>query len=117
TLAGIEGYGRLRLGPERRLFLTTWWHQLHCLGEIQKGLLDNSKPEATLHHLTHCFTYLRQTFLCDANGALEDGDFIIPDYSQTNYLGDSMVCYHWPEIHRALAKNSEDFEKWGKEWL
>ncbi|KAJ7097069.1 hypothetical protein B0H15DRAFT_744443, partial [Mycena belliarum] len=81
-LEGVKGYGRLRLGPERRMFVMTWFHQLHCLWQIQNSLVvTSSDPEATAHHLTHCFTYLRQTLLCEANKSLEEGDFLATDYS------------------------------------
>ncbi|KAJ7938689.1 hypothetical protein B0H13DRAFT_1584863, partial [Mycena leptocephala] len=72
---------------------------------IYSGLFDRSDPEATLHHLTHCFTYLRQTLLCEANGSLEEGDFVETDYSQTNYVGDSTACHDWEKIHARLGDN------------
>ncbi|KAJ7609354.1 hypothetical protein DFH06DRAFT_1308924 [Mycena polygramma] len=117
-LEGVKGYGRLRLGPERRLFVVTWFHQLHCLWEITNGLLDQSDPDATVHHLTHCFTYLRQTLLCDANGSLEEGDFITQNnHEETHFVGESIVCHDWNAIHARMDTNFEDFEEWRKEWL
>ncbi|KAJ7486860.1 hypothetical protein FB451DRAFT_1026675 [Mycena latifolia] len=117
-LDGVKGYGRLRLGPERRMFVMTWFHQLHCLWEIQNALIDRSDPQAALHHLSHCFTYLRQTLLCEANGSLEEGDFMVhTDYSQVNYVGDTMVCNNWEKIQGRLADNFQDFEAWRTEWL
>ncbi|KAF8886677.1 hypothetical protein CPB84DRAFT_1749885 [Gymnopilus junonius] len=77
-----RGLGHVILGPEHRAFLVTFYHQLHCIREVEKGLFNRDDPEATLHHMKHCMDYLRQTLLCSAVDSLEEGDFLERDFNK-----------------------------------
>ncbi|KAG2081253.1 hypothetical protein BD769DRAFT_769329 [Suillus cothurnatus] len=59
--------GRTHLGPEHRVFVLVFGHQLHCLWMLQQALLDYNRdyPQVTYHHTHHCLNYLRQTLMCD----------------------------------------------------
>lgn len=66
-------------------------------------------------HYGHCLNYLRQTLLCDANGSLEEGDFIERD-PEVDRVGDTMVCQDWEKLYKVMNENDEDYARWRKEW-
>jgi hypothetical protein len=94
--------GFIRLGPPRRAFAISMFHQLHCITAFQRALQgkflteegmlhymdqgmteSEAKKHATIHdptadygHVHHCVNYLRQAFLCAADDTLEEGDFM-----------------------------------------
>ncbi|KLO16598.1 hypothetical protein SCHPADRAFT_206585 [Schizopora paradoxa] len=70
-------YGRARLGPEFRIFLIVQNHLIHCLQAFYVAFTSSSgNPSPAIHHAMHCVNYVRQSFLCSADGNLEEGDFI-----------------------------------------
>ncbi|KAH8809644.1 hypothetical protein DL96DRAFT_1473431, partial [Flagelloscypha sp. PMI_526] len=111
------GFGRMRLGPDKRIFVLGWYHQIHCLWQIQAAILNRHDGEATTGHMRHCLNQLRQGFLCDANGALEQGDFMehIGVVAETG-SGDA-ICKDWDYIHRETLQNQADFEEYAKQLL
>ncbi|KAK0763367.1 hypothetical protein N5P37_002744 [Trichoderma harzianum] len=81
---GIPSLGKYEV------YITTWGHQHHCLKILRRefssvvrgeSLLINSMANGTktpqseasgkLHHLMHCFDYLRQTIACASDLTLE----------------------------------------------
>ncbi|KKP00437.1 hypothetical protein THAR02_07467 [Trichoderma harzianum] len=81
---GIPSLGKFEV------YITTWGHQHHCLKILRRefsslvrgeSLLINSMTNGTktpnnetsgkLHHLMHCFDYLRQTVACTSDLTLE----------------------------------------------
>jgi len=109
------GYGRAHLGPNRRSFLMTFYHQLHCIRELQKALVDRSNTSATSHHVNHCIQYLRQTFLCGAADMLEKGDFILKDY-KVERVGSELVCLDWEAVYGKLDESWASFTEWRSKW-
>lgn len=109
------GYGRTRLGPEHRLFVVTFYHELHCLRQLQRGLFASDHPEATPHHIQHCFNYLRQNLLCDAADTLERGDFMERDY-EVDRVGDTLACRDWSTVFDELDRNFAEWTEWKAEW-
>ncbi|KZT08022.1 uncharacterized protein LAESUDRAFT_724500 [Laetiporus sulphureus 93-53] len=108
-----EGAGRVRLGPQHRLFVMTFYHQLHCLYHIHRGLVGLTDPVGP--HLHHCLNYLRQTFLCVASDALEEGDFMERDYAK-NRVGDETICEDWEMMYDALDRNNAEWMEWAAQW-
>ncbi|KAE9388249.1 hypothetical protein BT96DRAFT_1074737 [Gymnopus androsaceus JB14] len=111
-----EGFGRVRLGPESRTFVLTYYHQLHCLRGIQNSFLDPDDPHrfpSEPEHLHHCFNYLRQTLLCEAADSLEKGDFLKRNFSSER-IGDTVVCRDWESMFDAAAKNHQDWKRSSK---
>lgn len=49
------------------------FHQLHCLDLIRHKIYDipMRKENSTAWHIEHCFDYLRQALMCNADTALE----------------------------------------------
>ncbi|KAF5367616.1 hypothetical protein D9757_010655 [Collybiopsis confluens] len=103
-----KGLGRVRLGPESRTFVLTYYHQRHCLRMIQNSLIDQNDPgrltTSTLEHMHHCFNYLRQTLLCEAADSLEKGDFLERDY-EMDRTADTLVCRDWEAIFEVTDEN------------
>lgn len=77
---------------ERKVYGVSWAHQLHCLRTIRNkyhhlqssqsqnflGLEDEASPDPSvsmdLHHIEHCFDYLRQNIECISDMAIEWAD-------------------------------------------
>lgn len=114
-----DGYGRARIGPERRVFVVSYFHQLHCLRGIQRGIVF---PEATddvspaPEHIHHCINYLRQTLLCTAADMLEKGDFMASSFSSGSTIGDALVCQDWEVLIGAMQRNYDEFMDWTTRW-
>lgn len=111
------GLGRIHLGPEKRLFVTAFYHQLHCLRMLQQGILDRKHWFATREHVQHCLSYLRQTFLCAAADGLEGNDFMEWEEEgvrggATGYAGGMLVCRDWEEVYRRMGQSWEEWEVW-----
>ena len=47
-------FGRSRLGQEHRIFSTVFYHQLHCLRNIEIAILKHAHPVATREHFGVC---------------------------------------------------------------
>jgi hypothetical protein len=67
------------------VFTTSWTHQLHCLWAVVQtyaGLKSNVSLPADHHwHMIHCFSYMRQAILCNADMALEGKETTFPDHN------------------------------------
>ncbi|KAH8101915.1 hypothetical protein BXZ70DRAFT_1007151 [Cristinia sonorae] len=65
--------GFLSLGPEKRTFAVSVYHQLHCLNLIRGALVGKIEQELDefVGHAEHCFRYLKDTILCRADLTLE----------------------------------------------
>ncbi|KAH9932592.1 uncharacterized protein B0H18DRAFT_31175 [Fomitopsis serialis] len=75
--APLVGDNHVRLGPEKRMFAVPMFHELHCLRNIRSAMVDglDSMGPVGQGHIHHCFNYLRQWTLCEADVSLEPGDF------------------------------------------
>lgn len=114
---GPKIVGRTHLGPEHRLFVLVFGHQLHCLWKLQQALLDydSDQPQATYHHAQHCLNYLRQTLMCDPAHTLEMGDFLSADYEKDR-MGDTLVCRDWSKANSVLEEYHERWLEWRAHW-
>ncbi|KAJ7846673.1 hypothetical protein B0H13DRAFT_2092852 [Mycena leptocephala] len=65
------------------------FHQMHCLTRIREAMaLRTSTP-----HVHHCFTYLRQVILCEANPTIEP---VIPIIGRRSVNAEvPRVCKDW----------------------
>ncbi|KAG2123760.1 hypothetical protein DEU56DRAFT_745191, partial [Suillus clintonianus] len=99
-----KGFGRTRLGPQHRVFVMVFQHQHHCLWMLELALLGGNDPEASFHHINHCFNYLRQTLMCEAAYTLEMGDFMSVDHEKDR-VGDTLVCRDWEKVYSSGTQN------------
>lgn len=56
------------------MYMTTLYHQFHCLRELQQALMGSTHRTVDRHHAEHCFSYLRQAAMCAGDMTLEPPD-------------------------------------------
>jgi len=88
------------------VFTTSWTHQLHCLWAIVQtyaGLKSNVTLPPDHHwHMIHCFSYMRQAIICNADTALEGKETTFPDH---NGGSDGWDAHH-------VCKDIGEVRKW-----
>lgn len=126
--------GFVRLGPKKRFFGLSMYHQMHCLDSLRKAILGRHghgpaaapthDSDSNVHmtkrdveHSHHCLNYLRQTIMCNADLTLE------PEIVQGSQdVGEGLfvthVCKDWSKVHAFVEEN----EKWAwgnktRSWL
>ncbi|PSS34213.1 hypothetical protein PHLCEN_2v1723 [Hermanssonia centrifuga] len=115
--------GFLRLGPHRRFFGISLYHQMHCLESLRQAVNGKSHHHHRSlvehrelykrgpQHTSHCLNYLRQTLLCAADLTLE------PEIAEgVQNVGQGLavthVCRDWSKVHEYVKKNGEDWKEW-----
>ena len=107
--------GFVRLGPSKRFFGLSMYHQIHCLDSLRYAILGREHPAKRMRkdvpHPQHCLNYLRQTILCAADLTLE------PEVQpESQDVGEGLfathICKDWSKVHEFVEFNSEDYEKW-----
>ena len=103
------GEGWVCLGPERRPFALTMYHELHCLGRLRLALEDgaNRTYEAQAEHVQHCLNYLRMMILCRADVTLEP----VIDSSLAVDLTQAHMCRDWVQVYEEASKNAKECRK------
>ncbi|EPQ51896.1 hypothetical protein GLOTRDRAFT_48170 [Gloeophyllum trabeum ATCC 11539] len=110
------GLGRVRLGPDHRIFVLGWYHELHCLHALKFAAAHPEREEAKDdEHLHHCLNYLRQALLCEASGTLEKGDFLDRDFEHQPQ-GDIVICRDWERLFEVHAQNLREWVEWLHHW-
>jgi len=121
-----NGRGFLRLGPRKRFFGISMYHQLHCLSALRQAILDARNGAShdsggdgghsaghshggAVDHSAHCLNYLRETILCAADVTLEPE---IVEGSQDVGNGNAVthVCRDWSRVREFALKNHEAWE-------
>ena len=98
--ASSAGYGYIRLQDDRT-FVTSMFHELHCLRMINRAFTKDTK----LAHVWHCLNYIRQNVLCSPDLALEPGTYFEErDFAVERDNGVHM-CRDWDEIYRYFDDN------------
>ncbi|KAI0258514.1 hypothetical protein BC834DRAFT_911153 [Gloeopeniophorella convolvens] len=110
-----KGNGFAWFGPEKRIMIPTFLHQLHCLNVISVAFTIPDHPFAAPRHLQHCFNYLRQMLLCGALDMLEAGDFMAKNYD-TDRIGQTLVCEDWERLYEVIDGNNEAWFEWQARW-
>ncbi|KAG7100297.1 hypothetical protein E1B28_002072 [Marasmius oreades] len=105
------GFGRVNLGSNHRLLTVVFWHQMHCISEMARAIMNRSHPEAVRGHIQHCLNYLRQSFLCDADYMLEAGDFMERDFERER-VADTRVCRNWEAVMQDMEHRMEVSVEW-----
>ncbi|KAF8514426.1 hypothetical protein BU17DRAFT_68362 [Hysterangium stoloniferum] len=94
-----DGGGFVYLGPRKRPFGLALFHQMHCLSRIRLAMAERDSSE----HVHHCFNYLRQAILCDANPTIEP---VVPILGRRSVNAEvPRVCRDWTRVYE-LAANS-----------
>ncbi|KAH8596221.1 hypothetical protein B0O99DRAFT_621293 [Bisporella sp. PMI_857] len=103
-------------GPKglRKLYGLSWTHQLHCLMMIRDeyhslqsranpGRRAEADPGPSLHHIEHCFDYLRQNIECVSDMTIEWADQDPEKDPQINGYGVSHVCRKKESVMEYMA--------------
>ncbi|KAF4615832.1 hypothetical protein D9613_012370 [Agrocybe pediades] len=97
--------GYIRLGPPKRLFMVTMFHELHCLRVINLAFeptgWDNTPGPIDESHIKHCFDYLRQAVLCSADLNVEEGSYIQGEFWEKSFPQQRM-CKDWTSVYRVM---------------
>ncbi|KAJ2891605.1 hypothetical protein MKZ38_000180 [Zalerion maritima] len=93
--------------PEKTVFTTSVTHQLHCLFAVVQtysGLTSGHEiPDDHHWHMIHCFDYMRQAIMCNADLALEGHATTFPDDNTGSDGWDSKhVCKDYDEVKAYL---------------
>ncbi|CDO72010.1 hypothetical protein BN946_scf184943.g45 [Trametes cinnabarina] len=93
------GGGFLRLGEEGRPFGLALFHQMHCLMRIRRAMETRTSSD----HVHHCFNYLRQTIMCEANPTVEP---VIPILGRRSVNAEiPRVCKDWTQVYALAQEN------------
>ncbi|KAL1737092.1 hypothetical protein EV714DRAFT_265904 [Schizophyllum commune] len=123
TPAGIEqwktmlppGGGMLYLGPDKRPFSISVFHQLRCLDILREELVvqfqhaDEPPPEKQSPLVNHCMNYIRQTVLCRADLTMESIRGL--NYSTSTVSDVTHVCQDHTTIFRAAEENWKEYQR------
>lgn len=109
---GTTGDGHVRIGEEKRMFAVAMFHQLHCLRRIRSTLVERwgNIPEGRKRHILHCFNYLRQWTLCNADVTLEKGDFARRNFT-TERRGATHTCIDWVPAYEYMTEKWFEWEE------
>ncbi|KAJ7077409.1 hypothetical protein B0H15DRAFT_789719, partial [Mycena belliarum] len=102
------GLGVQHLGPYHFRYVTSAYHSLHCLYTMRKDFDQPNHNSNASFHFVHCITYLRQMFLCNADMTLEDGDFMMRNFT-TDRVGETRECRDWWKVSAWVNENNR---KW-----
>ncbi|KAF7966830.1 hypothetical protein HWV62_11554 [Athelia sp. TMB] len=91
------GRGYIKLGQHPELFGVTMFHQMHCLVRL-RAVFAGDKDESG--HVKHCFNYLRQAILCNADITLEPGKTVVEDHHTAVMGGYDTIhkCRDWTQV-------------------
>ncbi|KAF9008618.1 hypothetical protein BDZ89DRAFT_1078883 [Hymenopellis radicata] len=101
--SAATGYGYVRLGPEKRAYAVSMFHQLHCL-RLMRSALAGRYDDYTRGHTQHCLSYLRQMILCSPDLTLEPSDVLDRDF-EVDRQGATHVCPDWGVMYEELEDN------------
>ena len=92
------------MGPDGRLFGLALFHQMHCLARIRRAMSTRRSSE----HVHHCFNYLRQAIMCEANPALEP---VIPILGRRSVNAEiPHTCRDWTKVYELVEEQSQGAE-------
>lgn len=96
------GQGFVQLGTNGRRFGIALYHQMHCLDIIRRAIGKEYN-----RHVHHCFNYLRQSVLCEADSTIEPG---VPSLGKVVKIGVGRTCRDWTQVYDAVAKEAHEPE-------
>lgn len=86
-------------------YMMTVFHQLHCLSYLvehfQRGYGNNRLTEEVAHHSAHCFNYIRQGIMCNADTTLEGKTDAGPGEGSEHECVDYEALLNWTNAHAA----------------
>ncbi|KAF9467897.1 hypothetical protein BDZ94DRAFT_914742 [Collybia nuda] len=106
--------GMLYLGPDRRPFSISMFHQLRCLDIIRAEVVQQAKLKESGQKnrsasilAVHCMNYMRQMVMCRANTRLESVRRSAGPHVTVPYV--THTCRDWSSVYEAAEKNWEEY--------
>ncbi|KAH9956016.1 hypothetical protein BC827DRAFT_1271217 [Russula dissimulans] len=103
--------GILHLGPRRRPYSISLFHQLRCLDIIRRDLVESLALEDSKLS-RHCINYMRQMVLCRADLAV---DAVLGRELEPRVRADTNQCVDWRRVYKELEKNQREHARWAAE--
>jgi len=108
-------------------YMMTVFHQLHCLvgfiltcpchetnnrqsylaEHLQQGFSGIELTKEVAHHTAHCFDYIRQGIMCNADTSLEGSTEAGPGWGSEHVCKDYDAVLEWANKHGAMAWRNE----------
>jgi len=101
--------GILHLGPQRRPYSVSLFHQLRCLDIIRRDIAVESLPPEESKLSRHCLNYMRQMVLCRADLAV---DPVLGRGLEARVRADTNQCVDWRRVYEELEKNQREYARW-----
>ncbi|RPD75666.1 hypothetical protein L226DRAFT_570654 [Lentinus tigrinus ALCF2SS1-7] len=101
--------GAVRLGPDKRYYIVSMFHQLQCLDELRRAVVQTGNgSDSSSERVHHCLNYIRQMLLCAANVRLEP---VKPTAGGRGADGFWLEhrCRDWSMLRREVEDN---YERW-----
>ncbi len=101
------------LGPDRRPFTVSIFHQMRCLDILRDDIVDlysDPSPDAKVKRprlVQHCMNYLRQTVMCRGDLHLET--VRAPMGPQVTVSAVTHSCRDWTAVYQAAEGNYQNF--------
>ncbi|KAH9032238.1 hypothetical protein EDB85DRAFT_2073949 [Lactarius pseudohatsudake] len=93
--------GTLYLGPQRRPFSISLFHQLRCLDVIRRDIIE-ALPREESKLGRHCLNYMRQMVLCRTDLAV---DPVLGRELEAEVRAETNQCVDWRRVYQRLEEN------------
>ena len=105
--------GIVHLGPHRRPYSISLFHQLRCLDIIRRDIVVPPAPEdeddGNKKLSRHCLNYMRQMVLCRADLAL---DPVLGRAHEARVRPDTNQCVDWRRVYEEAERNQREYARW-----
>ena len=101
------GDGVIHLGPYKRPFTLSMFHQLRCLDIIRDEFTTPGGGPTELGR--HCLNYIRQMITCRGDFHLES--FQYASHKDPIDQSGVHVCRDWEAVYRAVEENQKEHRK------
>jgi len=103
--------GFVRLGPDRRVFAVSMFHELHCVTAINRALNGTTHTSGMDVHMGHCLNYLRMFIQCNADATEEPVVKISTLKSRGCAPSFIRRCSNWNTLYDFVSSNYLDFHE------
>ncbi|EIW81717.1 hypothetical protein CONPUDRAFT_143436 [Coniophora puteana RWD-64-598 SS2] len=125
SLIPTNTVGFVHLGEEDMPFAVSMYHALHCLDTIRRAMSEadeytctgksRNKLDLAMKHSTHCFDYVAQLLLCNADATLEPilaekvvhHSSAVPAWASAG-AGVIHRCRDWTQVRRFVETNRDE---------
>lgn len=97
--------GFVRLGPDRRVFAVSMFHELHCMSALSRALNETVQTSMLDGHVAHCLNYLRMFTQCTADATEEPVVKVSMLKSQGCAPSFIRRCSNWNTLYDFLSRN------------